>query len=121
MVVAGSQNTGRGFINLKPRDQRKPMKEVVDGLRNKLKAVPGITVFLRPTQTCSSVVVQVRANISTSCKASMPARSVIGRSRCKDKLRSDPGFKDVTTDSQLRGLQASIEINRDRANSGCRY
>jgi HAE1 family hydrophobic/amphiphilic exporter-1 len=32
---SGSQNTGRMFINLKPRDQRKPMKEVVDGLRKK--------------------------------------------------------------------------------------
>jgi HAE1 family hydrophobic/amphiphilic exporter-1 len=35
----------------------------------------------------------------------------------QDKMRTDPGFKDVTTDSQLKGLQASIEIDRDRANS----
>ena len=113
----GSQNTGRGFINLKPRDQRKPMKEVVDGLRNKLKAVPGITVFLRPTQN-----LQLGGRPSKSqyqyIMQSVDASSLSDWAfKMQDKLRSDPGFKDVTTDSQLRGLQASIEINRDRANS----
>lgn len=113
----GSQNTGRGFINLKPRDQRKPMKEVVEGLRNKLKAVPGITVFLRPTQN-----LQLGGRPSKSqyqyIMQSVNASSLSDWAfKMQDKLRSDPGFKDVTTDSQLRGLQASIEINRDRANS----
>jgi HAE1 family hydrophobic/amphiphilic exporter-1 len=113
----GSQNTGRGFINLKPRDQRKPMKEVVESLRNKLKAVPGITVFLRPTQN-----LQLGGRPSKSqyqyIMQSVNASSLSDWAfKMQDKLRSDPGFKDVTTDSQLRGLQASIEINRDRANS----
>jgi len=32
-------------------------------------------------------------------------------------MRADPLFRDVTSDSQLNGLQAQVEINRDRANS----
>jgi len=32
-------------------------------------------------------------------------------------LRNDPMFRDVTSDSQLRGLQASLRIDRDRANT----
>ena len=37
----GSQNTGRMFVNLHARNQRKPMKEVVEGLRGKLRAGSG--------------------------------------------------------------------------------
>ena len=32
-------------------------------------------------------------------------------------MRADPLFRDVTSDSQLRGLQASLKIDRDRANT----
>ncbi len=46
----GAQNTGRLFINLKPRGERQPMKEVVEGLRRKLREVPGIAVFMQPIQ-----------------------------------------------------------------------
>ena len=33
-----------------------------------------------------------------------------------EKMRSDPIFRDVTSDSQQRGLQASLKIDRDKAN-----
>ena len=34
-----------------------------------------------------------------------------------DRMRADPAFRDVTTDAQLRGLQAQLNIDRDRANA----
>ncbi|MBA3626044.1 MAG: efflux RND transporter permease subunit, partial [Methylibium sp.] len=46
----GAQNTGRLFINLKDRGERAPMPEVIAGLREKLAAVAGITVYLNPEQ-----------------------------------------------------------------------
>ncbi|MDF3036125.1 MAG: efflux transporter permease subunit [Paucimonas sp.] len=36
--------------------------------------------------------------------------------RLQQSLRADPIFRDVTSDSQLKGLQAVVDINRDRAN-----
>jgi HAE1 family hydrophobic/amphiphilic exporter-1 len=36
--------------------------------------------------------------------------------RLMEKLRADPAFRDVTSDSQLKGLQASLKIDRDKAN-----
>jgi HAE1 family hydrophobic/amphiphilic exporter-1 len=113
----GSQNTGRGFINLKPRNQRKPMKEVVDGLRNKLKAVPGIAVFLRPTQNLQLGGRPSKSQYQYIMQSVDASELSSWAFKMQDKLRADPGFKDVTTDSQLKGLQASIEIDRDRANS----
>lgn len=114
---SGSQNTGRMFVNLKPRSERKPMKDVVDGLRKKLNEVPGIAVFLRPTQN-----LQLGGRPSKSqyqyILQSVEAGSLSDWAiKLQEKLRTDPGFKDVTTDSQLKGLQASIDIDRDRANA----
>ncbi|GGX15000.1 efflux RND transporter permease subunit [Undibacterium macrobrachii] len=113
----GSQNTGRGFINLKPRGERKPMKEVVEGLRNKLKAVPGITVFLRPTQNLQLGGRPSKSQYQFIMQSVDASELSSWAFKMQDKMRADPGFKDVTTDSQLKGLQASISIDRDRANS----
>ncbi|MFZ6760031.1 efflux RND transporter permease subunit [Undibacterium sp. Ji50W] len=113
----GAQNTGRMFINLKPRDERKPMKDVVDSLRKKLNEVPGITVFLRPTQNLQLGGRPSKSQyqyILQSVEASSLSDWAI---KLQEKLRTDPGFKDVTTDSQLKGLQASVDIDRDRANA----
>jgi multidrug efflux pump len=44
-------NTGRGFISLKPRDERKiTADEVITRLRPKLAQVPGATLFLQAVQ-----------------------------------------------------------------------
>src|SRR4029079_6136981 len=37
--------------------------------------------------------------------------------RLQEPMRADPIFRDVTSDSQLRGLQASLKIDRERANT----
>lgn len=114
---SGSQNTGRMFINLKPRDQRKPMKEVVDGLRKKLAAVPGINVFLRPTQNLQLGGRPSKSQYQYILQSVEAGELNSWANKLQEKLRADPGFKDVTTDSQLKGLQASLEIDRDRANT----
>jgi HAE1 family hydrophobic/amphiphilic exporter-1 len=46
----GAQNTGRMFVNLKPRAERLPMKQVVEGLRRKLREVPGLAAYPQPVQ-----------------------------------------------------------------------
>jgi hydrophobic/amphiphilic exporter-1 (mainly G- bacteria), HAE1 family len=113
----GSQNTGRMFINLKPRDQRQPMKQVVDGLRRKLREVAGINVFMRPVQNLQLGGRPSKAQyqyILQSVKADELNDWAV---KLQDKLRGNAMFKDVTSDSQLRALQAQLKINRDRANT----
>lgn len=114
---SGSQNTGRMFVNLKPRNERKPMKDVVDGLRKKLAQVPGINVFLRPTQNLQLGGRQSKSQYQYILQSVEASELSDWAGKLQDKLRNDNGFKDVTTDSQLKGLQASVEIDRDRANT----
>jgi HAE1 family hydrophobic/amphiphilic exporter-1 len=105
------------FVNLHPRGQRKPMKEVVEGLRGKLRAVPGINVFLRPTQNLQLGGRPSKSQYQYILQSVEAGELSDWAMKMQEKLRNDPGFKDVTTDSQLKGLQASLSIDRDRANA----
>ncbi len=114
---SGAQNTGRLFINLKPRGERPPMKQVVEGLRSKLREVAGISVFMQPIQNLRLGGRLSKARyqfILQSVKAEALNDWAV---KLQEKLRADPIFRDVTSDSQLRGLQASLKIDRDRANT----
>ena len=113
----GAQNTGRMFINLKPHGQRQPMKQVVEGLRRKLREVTGITVFMRPIQNLQLGGRQSKAQYQYILKSVQADELNLWASKLQERLRSDALFRDVTSDAQLRGLQAQLRIDRDRANS----
>ena len=113
----GSQNTGRMFIVLKARGERQPMKPVIEGLRRKLREVAGMAVFMRPIQNLQLGGRQSKAQYQYILQSVQAGELSSWSSRLQDKMRADPLFRDVTSDSQLRGLQASLNIDRDRANT----
>ena len=114
----GSQNTGRMFVTLKPLKDRPPMKQVVEGLRKKLREVSGINVFMRPIQNLQLGGRPSKAQyqyILQSVKADEINDWAV---KLQERLRADTVlFRDVTSDAQLRGLQAQLKIDRDRANT----
>ncbi len=114
---SGAQNTGRMFLNLKPRDERPPMKTVVEGLRRKLRAVPGITAFMRPIQNLQLGGRPSKAQYQYILQSVRADELNDWAVKIQGRLREDPLFRDVTSDSQLRGLQATLQIDRDRANA----
>lgn len=113
----GAQNSGRMFITLKPQNERKPMKVVVEDLRKKLRSVPGINVFMRPVQNLQLGGRQSKARYQYILQSVKADQLNLWASKLQEKMRADPIFRDITSDAQLRGLQADIQINRDRANS----
>jgi HAE1 family hydrophobic/amphiphilic exporter-1 len=110
-------NTGRMFITLKPQNERLPMKKVVEGLRKKLKDVAGINVFMRPVQNLQLGGRQSKAQFQYILQSVKADELSVWAGKLQDKLRADPLFRDVTSDAQLRALQAQLKIDRDRANS----
>ncbi|MEJ6007306.1 efflux RND transporter permease subunit [Paucibacter sp. AS339] len=108
-------NTGRLFINLKPRGERPPMKEVLEGLRKKLRSVPGIQVYLRPVQNLQLGGRQSKSRYQYTLQSVAAGELNLWVGKLQEKLRADPLFRDVTSDSQLRGLQANLIIDRERA------
>jgi HAE1 family hydrophobic/amphiphilic exporter-1 len=113
----GSQNVGRMFINLKPRSERPPMKQVIEGLRKKLRSVPGINAFMRPTQNLQLGGRPSKAQYQYILQSVQAGELNDWALKLQEKMRADPLFRDVTSDSQLRGLQASLDIDRARANA----
>lgn len=111
----GGTNTGRMFINLKPRGDRQAMKEVVEGLRKKLRAVPGIQVYLSPVQNLQLGGRQSKSRYQYTLQSVSAGELNTWATRLQDKLRTDERFRDITSDSQMRGLQASLVIDRERA------
>ncbi|MDD5176587.1 MAG: efflux RND transporter permease subunit [Sterolibacterium sp.] len=111
-----TQNSGRLFINLKPRGERAAMNAVLEGLRKKFRTVPGIAVYLQPVQN-----LQLGGKVSKS-RYQYVLQSVRAEelndwsSRLMERMSNDPTFRDVNSDSQMKGLQATIDIDRDKAN-----
>ena len=112
-----TQNTGRMFVTLKPRAERLPMKQVLEGLRGKLRGVAGITVFMRPIQNLQLGGRPSKAQFQYILQSVRADEISDWAARLQEKLRADPAFRDVTSDAQLRGLQAQLKIDRDRANT----
>ena len=114
---SNSQSIGRMFITLKPQNERVPAKKVIEGLRKKLRGIAGINVFMRPIQNLQLGGRQSKAQYQYILQ-SVQADQIVGwSSKLQDKLRSDPMFRDVTSDAQQRALQAQLKIDRDRANT----
>ncbi|MDO8293789.1 MAG: efflux RND transporter permease subunit [Gallionella sp.] len=116
IVNASASNSGRLFMNLKPRSERPPIEEVVEELRREVRAVPGVNVFINPIQN-----LRLGGRVSKSryqyIMRSVRAEELRAASDgLMSRMREDAIFRDVTSDSQLKGLQARLNINRDKAN-----
>ncbi len=113
----GGGNTGRMFVVLKARGERKKQPEVIDGLRKATRQVAGVQVFISPVQN-----LQLGGRPSKS-RYQYTLQSVSSDSlndwagKYLERMRADPAFRDVTSDSQNRGLQATLDIDRDKASS----
>ncbi len=107
-------NTGRMFAVLKDRSERPPIGKVIENLRAKART-PGFQVFMRPVQN-----LQLGGKVSKSryqyvMQSVSPDALNEWSNKMQGLMRADPGFRDVTSDSQIRGLQANIVIDRDKA------
>src|ERR1700674_2714630 len=111
-----TQNNGRLFITLKPRDQRDgSADEVIRRLRPQLAKVEGAALFLqaaqdiniggRPTRTQYQYTLQ-DANLDELNQWS---------SKIFDKLKTLPELRDVATDQQTGGTTLTLAIDRDQA------
>ncbi len=114
---SNAQNTGRMFITLKPMNEREPMKKVIEGLRKNLRTVPGINVFMRPIQNLQLGGRPSKAQFQYVLQSVRADELNDWAIKLQDRLRQDPLFRDVTSDAQMRALQAQLKIDRDRANA----
>jgi hydrophobic/amphiphilic exporter-1 (mainly G- bacteria), HAE1 family len=111
-----ASNTGRFTIRLKPRNERdRSADEIIQQLRPKLAAIPGIQVFLQnpPPVRIGGRLTKSQYQFTlqgTDLDALYRYAPVL-----EARLRQIPGLQDVTSDLQIKNPQVNIEINRDKA------
>ena len=119
-VGAGSVNptvnSGRLYINLKPRDSRQAgADEIIARLRAATDSVQGISLFMQAAQD-----VQIDSRISrTQYQYTLTDADEVELSEWAPKLlnvlRNRPELVDVASDQQSGGLQVSVEVDREGA------
>jgi hydrophobe/amphiphile efflux-1 (HAE1) family protein len=109
-------NQGRMFIMLKPLGERKiTADQVIGRLRRKLAAVPGATLYMQSAQDLTIGGRQSQAQYQYTLQGEDLNELNAWAPRLLRKLRTLPELRDVNTDQQDKGLQASIVIDRDTA------
>ncbi|MFP2239692.1 MdtB/MuxB family multidrug efflux RND transporter permease subunit [Pseudescherichia vulneris] len=111
-----SLNSARLQINLKPladRDDR--VQKVIRRLQHSIAAVPGIELYLQPTQDLTIDTTVSR----TQYQFSLQANSLDALSEWVPpllaKLQTLPQLEDVSSDWQDKGLAAYVNVDRDSA------
>ncbi len=112
----GAENTGQIDVDLKPLKERKVNAfQIIARLRRKTAAIPGATLYLQASQD-----VRVGARSSSSqYQYTLQSADVSELEDWAPKvlaaMRQMPDLRDISTDQQNRGLQATLVVDRDTA------
>jgi multidrug efflux pump len=109
-------NSGRIQITLKPRDQRgATASEIIRRLQTALEQVEGITLYMQPVQDLTVENRVSRTQFQYTLEDASGSELAGFVPRLVDKLKTLPELRDVASDQQSRGLQATVVIDRDTA------
>jgi len=112
-----SLNQGQVSIYLKPRSQRPQVDQVIQELRPKLAAVPGMTVFLRNDPPIRIGGIQSKALYQFTLQAANTSDLFIASQDFLAKMQQLPGLEDVTSDLQIKNPQINVVIDRDKSSA----
>jgi HAE1 family hydrophobic/amphiphilic exporter-1 len=113
-----SSNIGRLFIRLKPRDERAlSADQVIQELRPKLSTVPGIRVFMQNPPPINVGGLLTKSQYQYTLQGSDINELYKYAPILEAKLRTLPGFLDVTSDLQIKSPQVYVRIDRDKASA----
>jgi len=103
-------------VDLKPIGVRKiTVDQVIARLRRKLAVVPGATLFLRANQDITVGGRFTSSQYQYTLESENLADLNTWAPRVEAKLRTLRNLRDIATDQQTRGLQATLVIDRDTA------
>jgi HAE1 family hydrophobic/amphiphilic exporter-1 len=112
---AQTANTGRGFIVLKPRDDRQlTALQIIDRLRPKLAQVTGATMFMQPSQDITVGGRIARGQFQYTLQDADIPELIEWSQKMQEKMRTLPQIVDVASDLLANAPQLRIMINRDQ-------
>jgi len=112
-----SGNSGRIFMHLKPRSERVHVDQVLQELRQKFAAVPGINAFLQNPPLIRTGGFLSKSLYQFTLQGPDLQELYHWAPIIKDRMAELPGLQDVTTDLLINSPQVIVNIDRDKAYS----
>ncbi len=111
----GSGNQGRMHVDLKPRGQRTlTADQVIEELRPKLQAVPGMRVYLTNPPPINIGGYHSRSLYQFTLQDTDTAELYHYAPLLQDRMQQLPGLQDVNSDLQLKNPQVNVRLDRDK-------
>ncbi|MDR2574286.1 MAG: efflux RND transporter permease subunit [Desulfovibrio sp.] len=112
--ISGGRGSTGVFIALKPLSERKiNAQAVINRLRGKLAAEPGLQIFLQPGQDIMMGGRGSRSQFQYTLQSDNLVELRSQGRRLQAELARHPLFRDVDSDIEERGLQTVLTVNRD--------
>lgn len=109
-------NSARLQINLKPLDERDDrVQKVIARLQDTVDRVPGVDLYLQPTQDLTIDTQVSRTQYQFTLQATSLDALSTWVPQLIAKLQQLPQLSDVSSDWQDKGLVAYVNVNRDSA------
>jgi hydrophobic/amphiphilic exporter-1 (mainly G- bacteria), HAE1 family len=117
-TISVANNTGRFFMRLKPRDQRKlSADEIIQELRPKVANIPGIRMYMQNLPSIRIGGSLTKSQYQYTLQGPDTQELYRSATDFEKKLRALPQLQDVTSDLQIKNPQVNVEINRDKASA----
>ncbi|QCI63906.1 efflux RND transporter permease subunit [Phreatobacter stygius] len=114
--AANTQNSGRMFITLRAKPERKTSaNEVIQRLRRTTAQIPGIQAFFQPIQSITVGAVQSRSQYQYTLQSPDLEGLRHYATTLEAKIRTLPGILDVNSDLQMKARSTIVDVNRDAA------
>ena len=108
-------NSGRIFMRLKPRSERKMnVDQIIQDLRPKLARIPGIQTFLQNPPLIRIGGTFTKALYQFSLQGTDSKELYHWTPILMSQMAELPGFQDVTSDLLIANPQVTVEIDRDK-------
>ena len=116
--VDGANNTmlnaGSMLVDLK-RGASGTQDEIMNRLRNLAQQVPGVTLYLQPTQDLTIDSDTGPTQYRVSMEGADDATVALWSNKLVERLRSDSKVRNVVTDVGATGLAVEVDMDRDTA------
>jgi HAE1 family hydrophobic/amphiphilic exporter-1 len=113
----GALNSGRIFFGLTPHGDRPPAGAIIQRLRGQLAQVQGLNVFMQPIQNIQIGGRLSKALYQYTLQGSDLQELYGWAEKLQVEMAKTPGFQDVSTDLQLKSLEARLVVDQQKAAS----
>jgi HAE1 family hydrophobic/amphiphilic exporter-1 len=110
-----TNNTGRMFVGLKPKEERGSSRPVLQRLRASTSSVIGMQVYYREIQNINLGGRIAKGEFQYTMQSSETDTLYRASDEMLEKVRTIPGLRDVNSDLYIKNPEIEIEIDREKA------